>query len=563
MKKFLLALLLVCGISNAQTVTTPTFYDDSYVQVPLQFGFPFYGRVFTNSWMHSNGVVSFLDPAVPIPGAGYNPGQWAYCCSGVVPTETQPQFSYMIAPLWTDLYPVGSSTFRTEGTSTYQKYFWNNIAEISNMSNLNSFSLEIRPTGYIGATYSLINIQNQHTWIGTIGDTTKSEWNQIYYGRGVPSNLNGWSLDVTNANDMCSINPLYSTTCAGYTDAMCAANPLYSTTCSGYAAAYYTQQCSLNSLFDVGCPGYAAAYLDYQCSLDPLYSTTCRGYEQAYFNQQCTINQLYSTQCPGYAEAYFDQQCSLDGLYDKSCPNYAQAYALKYVVPTTTPSVTTTTTASTTEVTPTVSSTGAVTTTVSATGDATVDAVIKSEATSTTSATATVQLAPATTSTSSPTATTQVAQTEQKKEATKDDMAKQETKKEDSTSTASSSSSNKSDSGSSSGKETKTARQEVAEKRAEARKQAAVAAGKQAAEKMEKASSLEAQVAVQNVVIAAMGFTPGFQAYNVIMPDGVGYKPFTVYKNQKTVDNARVMRGLSGASDKIHEQMVASQWETK
>lgn len=154
---------------TAATITNPTFSDDSYVAVPLQFGFPFYGRTFTNSWMHSNGVVSFLDPAVPIAGVGYNPGFNAYCC-GDRPTGTKPEFSFIIAPLWTDLYPVPSSTFRTEGTTTYQKYFWNNISEISNGNNLNTFSLEIRPSGFIGATYDKINIQNQNTWAGIVGD---------------------------------------------------------------------------------------------------------------------------------------------------------------------------------------------------------------------------------------------------------------------------------------------------------------------------------------------------------------------------------------------------------
>jgi hypothetical protein len=33
--------------------------------------------------------------------------------------------------------------------------------------------------------------------------------------------------------------------------------------------------------------------LNYQCSINPLYSTTCAGYEQAYLTQQCNISPLY------------------------------------------------------------------------------------------------------------------------------------------------------------------------------------------------------------------------------------------------------------------------------
>ena len=537
--------------AEVPVVTTPSFWDDTYVSVPLQFGFPFYGRVFTNSWMHSNGVVSFLDPAVPISDVGYNPGAWAYCC-GDRPTTTRPEFQYMIAPLWTDLYPTGDSSFRTEGTSQYQKYFWTNLGEISNTNNKNTFSLELRPSGFIGINYTQINGM-QNYWAGTVGNPAAGEINEVFYG--VPginnTTISNWSMQTTPVGDLCLVNPLSSPNCAGYTDAMCSANPLYSTSCSGYAAAYYTQQCSLNSLFDPGCPGYAAAYLEYQCSANPLYSTACQGYEQAYFDQQCSINPLYNSSCPGYEQAYFDQQCSLDGLYSNQCPNYAEAYAKKNIlnIGSTT---TTTTIVDTTAATPTVSSDGTVKTEVSATGDATVDSVISNNTTSATSATATVQLAPSPTQ-SSP-AQTVGAVVEQK----------QETKNDSSSSTKENGSgSSGSQSAQSSGDKkegTKTARQELQEKRVAAAKAKAVEEGKQLAGKVGEAATLEAQVAVQNVLIAAMGYTPGFQTYNVIMPDVPGYKPFTVYKNQKNVDNARMMRGLSGASDRLHEQLVESQY---
>lgn len=526
MKRFLLGLVfLACGLVHAQetpTVTTPRFGDDTYVQVPLQFGFPFYGRTFTNSWMHSNGVVSFLDPAVPIQGAPYNPGSWAYCCEGTVPTTSTPQFSYMITPLWTDLYPVSSSTFRTEGTTQYQKYFWNNIAEISNMSNLNSFSLEIQPSGFIGANYTQINIQNQNTWIGTIGDPTKSEWNQIYFGRGVPSTLPNWSVDQTGV-DQCTLDPLSSPTCPLYTQTMCASNPLFSTQCSGYAAAYYSQQCSLNPLYDPFCPGYASAYLDYQCSLDPLYSTTCQGYEQAYFKQQCTNDPLYDPTCPGYAEAYFALQCSNDGLYATTCPNYATAYAAKQALTQSTTVVTTPTITTTTEV-----------AAVAVVSDPVVNEVVTSSATSATSTTATVSLV------SAPTEATPNATTTSVSEATTTTSTEKTT-------------------------ETKTeqpnTRQEVAAKRKAAAVKAAVANAKATVEEMSNATSMESQVAVQNVVIAAMGFTPGFDTYKFIMPDGVGYKPFSIYKGQTNVDNRRLGNGLYGPSDKLHAAMVDAQYK--
>ena len=269
MKKYLLSLLFLCSVAYGQTptITTPTFTDDSYVHVPLQFGFPFYNRVFTNSWMHSNGIVSFFDPASPLPGSSSNPAAWAYCCAGVdlVSSNTQlgPQFNYMISALWTDLYPIATSSFRTEGTATYQRYFWNNIPEISNYSNLSSFSIEIRPSGYIGASYSQLGVRNQDVTAGITGDVTLGEIQKFYFGRGIPGqSLQDWSVNSTGN--------------------MCSTNPLSSPTCPGYAAAYLTQQCSISALYDPSCPGYQQAYSNQQCSLNPLSSTSCPGYSRAY-----------------------------------------------------------------------------------------------------------------------------------------------------------------------------------------------------------------------------------------------------------------------------------------
>ena len=94
-----------------------------------------------------------------------------------------------------------------------------------------------------------------------------------------------------------------------------------------------------------------------------------------------------------------------------------------------------------------------------------------------------------------------------------------------------------------------------------AAKAAAVEKGKNLANEMGKVADMESQKQVQNVVLQAMAFVPGFDAYGkVTIPDVAGYKPFTVYNNQKTVDNARLGRGLFGATDRVHNEMVESQY---
>jgi hypothetical protein len=71
---------------------------------------------------------------------------------------------------------------------------------------------------------------------------------------------------------------------------------------------------------------------------------------------------------------------------------------------------------------------------------------------------------------------------------------------------------------------------------------------------------MEAQIAVQSVVVQAMNFVPGFDSYNrFVLPDNQLYKPYTVYNNQRNVDTPSG-RGLFGGSDKKHSEMVDSQY---
>jgi hypothetical protein len=63
--------------------------------------------------------------------------------------------------------------------------------------------------------------------------------------------------------------------------------------------------------------------------------------------------------------------------------------------------------------------------------------------------------------------------------------------------------------------------------------------------------------------VAAMAQIPrGYEAYSIVtLRDAPFYKPETIYKNQTTVDNARVFRGLTGGSDAKHQEMVNQQYK--
>lgn len=317
--RWLVLVALWCNIATAQVVVQHNISDDGYVRVPLQFSFPYYGRVFTESYMFSNGVVGFLNPS----------NSW--CCTGFdLRTNNGTPFTFAIMPLQTDLLNY-SGRFLTEGTPQYQRYKWENISEFGVPENLNTFGVEIRPSGYIGMHYEKVNISpSRPVTIGMTGDV--GEYTQFYHGAGFSQ---GSNIIESNGN-LCVTNPLSSPSCSGYQEAylaqQCSASSLYSPQCPNYAQAYQDQQCSIDPLYSTSCQGYEQAYFNNQCSINALFNSQCQGYEQAYLTQQCNISQLYSASCSGYQAAYFAQQCALNGLYDSQCPNYAEAYTLTNIV---------------------------------------------------------------------------------------------------------------------------------------------------------------------------------------------------------------------------------------
>ena len=65
---------------------------------------------------------------------------------------------------------------------------------------------------------------------------------------------------------------------------------------------------------------------------------------------------------------------------------------------------------------------------------------------------------------------------------------------------------------------------------------------------------------VQNVVLQAMSFVPGFDVYNKVMIiDKPFYKPFEIYKGQNNIDNPLGRRFMTG-SDRLHTEMVDAQY---
>ena len=65
-----------------------------------------------------------------------------------------------------------------------------------------------------------------------------------------------------------------------------------------------------------------------------------------------------------------------------------------------------------------------------------------------------------------------------------------------------------------------------------------------------------------SIDIASIASVPaGFNAYSFVLRDAAFYEPKEVYKNQRTVDNERVLRGLTRGSDARHQEMINQQYK--
>ena len=415
---------------------------------------------------------------------------------------------------------------------------------------------------------------NQQCSINPLYSTTCSGYQTATDECSINPLSHSYCTNYQTASTQCSINPLYGSFCPGYAnaDSECTANPLSHTYCPAYSSA--STSCSTNPLSFAFCPGYTTAQqtcttnplsnsLCYgynaastECSTNPLSHSYCPNYQTA--SQQCSANTLYANYCPGYQFAY---ACQQDGLYSKQCPNYAEAYAKKMLLEQQGLASTVATAGTVAQVAAVAAADPAnateSTTSSAVSSNPVVASTVTTKSTSTTSETnpaAPVKLvAPA------PAPAQQVAQAEPKKD---NGPGPKEEKKEEGNKPNASGPSGGPGGDNKPSDQPKSNREALQERRREAAQKEAVAKGKDLANEMGKAADMESQKAVQNVVIQAMGFTPGFDTYNkAMLPDANRfYKPYQVYGGQVNVDNKNVSRRLMGGSDRTHQDMVDSQY---
>jgi hypothetical protein len=200
-------------LKNNPLATNVTMGDDSNRSVPLGFDFPYYGKTFNQSWMYSNGGVSF--------SGGNAPG--GFCCSGLnLATLRDTSYNYSIVPLWTDLIAIQGGSQYTLGTPTSMTYGWYGVSEYYNASKRSTFEVKIDNTGLLDVKFSGALVSSHQVTSGFIGDISKGEYYQYYTGYGLNSGPFSYTLSPTQQTqtDPCKDNVLSSPSCPGYLSAL-------------------------------------------------------------------------------------------------------------------------------------------------------------------------------------------------------------------------------------------------------------------------------------------------------------------------------------------------------
>ena len=194
--------------------------DDSAYHVQLGHEFPYLDKVFTDAWMSTNGFILLWSPTNQNNLGVQTRPTYGHCCDGYNFGAGTPnyldakvgQFSYMLAPLWTDLDDTNARDgdgYYYSTNETESKFLWYQVTEYNRPNSVNTFQLNIDKTGGYEYLYQDVAIDSHQAFIGWTGDTAADPfWHtQQFYGDKFTMNPNatgqlisGYGGDLTTNN---------------------------------------------------------------------------------------------------------------------------------------------------------------------------------------------------------------------------------------------------------------------------------------------------------------------------------------------------------------------------
>ena len=236
--------------------------------IDLSFNFTFYGSIFTQARMATNGCLHF--------------GNSGSYCNDYTPDPINGQHTYTIYPFWTDLIRDNDSRMKSWGDNSKMIFGWYDMREYNRASD-NSFEIILWNNNSFDIRYGALDIINHDVLIGEVGSSKDNSYTYYYHDECNTGSTNSSSCVNTDWNNTTTNTTLENGGSLfgwGTGNGPDCSNPLNDTSCAGYADAYQTQQCDIDQLYSQSCPYYWDAYDDQQCASDPQYAPFCQGYQQ-------------------------------------------------------------------------------------------------------------------------------------------------------------------------------------------------------------------------------------------------------------------------------------------
>jgi hypothetical protein len=218
--------------------------DDSAYHVQLAHNFPHLDKVFTDAWMSTNGFILLWSPTNNL-GVQNSPF-YGHCCDGYNFSAGTPnyldnvvgQFSYMLAPLWTDL--DDTNALKDDGYYYYtdtdrSRFLWYKVTEYGRPDALNTFQINIDKSGGFEYIYDDVAIDSHQVFIGWTGDTANDPYwhTQQFYGDKFTMDPNATGQLISSYGGDLATNE-YSNGNFGLVGRADCTNPLNNSTCDGY-----------------------------------------------------------------------------------------------------------------------------------------------------------------------------------------------------------------------------------------------------------------------------------------------------------------------------------------
>ncbi|GIF23735.1 hypothetical protein BJ973_004346 [Actinoplanes tereljensis] len=155
--------------------------DDAVAAIDLPFAFPYYGQTYRKTWVDTNGVLTFDDPAGSHPDNG-----------GALPAPLDP--NALVAPFWDDLVVDASASVKTKAVAGAFTVQWNNVALKADTTKRVSFEAVLAETGDVTFNYDGLDTDAEKGSGAAIGIEAPDGGDGLPYSVDSPQLATGMSI---------------------------------------------------------------------------------------------------------------------------------------------------------------------------------------------------------------------------------------------------------------------------------------------------------------------------------------------------------------------------------